>query len=163
MNNAGISMHEPSFFDVTPEGFDSQIGTNLRGAFFLTQQFLKSVIDRGVTGNVLFISSETGDTVDLRPYGLSKTALNSLVQGLAHAYAAKGIRVNAVAPGVTATELTGVSQDNLYYRDSTINRAYLPEEIAEVACFLLSDLSGCISGQIITCNNAKTVNARWKK
>ena len=163
VNNAGISLHEHSFLDVTPEGFDSQISTNLRGSFFLSQQFIKSVIDRGVTGNVLFISSETGETVDLRPYGLSKAALNSLVQGLAHAYAAKKIRVNAVSPGVTATELTGVSLDNLYYGDNTINRAYLPEEIAEVACFMLSDLSGCISGQIITCNNAKTVNARWKK
>lgn len=163
VNNAGISLHEPSFLDVTPEGFDSQISTNLRGAFFLSQQFMKSVINRGVTGSILFISSETGETVDLRPYGLSKAALNSLVQGLAHAYAAKEIRVNAVAPGVTATELTGVSLNNLYYGDSTIKRAYLPEEIAEVACFMLSDLSGCISGQIITCNNAKTVNARWKK
>ena len=89
VNNAGISLHEHSFLDVTPEGFDSQISTNLRGSFFLSQQFIKSVIDRGVTGNVLFISSETGETVDLRPYGLSKAALNSLVQGLAHAYAAK--------------------------------------------------------------------------
>ena len=39
---------------------------------------------------------------------------------------------------------------------------YLPEEVAETACFLLSDAAGCISGQIITCNNAKSINARWK-
>lgn len=164
VNNAGISLHESSFLDVTPDGFDRQFNTNLRGTFFLTQQFISFIERRGQDGGVvLFISSETGDTVDLRPYGLSKAAVNSLVQGLAHAYASRNIRINAVAPGVTATDMTGVKSDNLYYSDSTINRAYLPEEMAEVACFLLSDLSGCVSGQIITCNNAKTVNARWKK
>ncbi len=161
VNNAGISLHE-EFQTVTAEGFDCQVATNLRGPFFLTQRVFKYMEDNKVKGNILFVSSETGETADIRPYGLTKAAVNSLVQGLAYLYAPHGIRVNAIAPGVTATGMTGVSNTNLYYPANPNGRAYLPEEMAEVATFLLSDASGCISGQIVTCNNAKTVNARWK-
>lgn len=92
----------------------------------------------------------------------AKYALNSLTQGLAYAMTSLDIRVNAIAPCVTATNMTGYSMENLYRQDSPIGRVYLPEEIANTATFLLSDASGCISGQIVVCNNAKTVNARWK-
>lgn len=163
VNNAGISLHEPTFFDVTPETFDAQIATNLRGGFFLTQSFTKLLLREKRKGNVLFISSETGETVDIRPYGLTKAAVNSLVQGLASLFVDKNIRVNAVAPGVTASDMTGFkSEGNLFYGGNITKRIYLPEEVAETACFLLSDISGCISGQIIVCNNGKTINPRWK-
>lgn len=163
VNNAGISLHEPTFFDVTPESFDSQIATNLRGGFFLTQSFTKLLLRENRKGNVLFISSETGETADIRPYGFTKAATNSMVQGLASLFIPKGIRVNAIAPGITASDMTGFRADNnLYINDKALERIYLPEEVAETACFLLSDLSGCISGQIIICNNGKTINARWK-
>ena len=163
VNNAGISLHENSFFDVTPETFDKQFDTNLKGAFFLTQEFIKYLKATDATGNVLFVSSETGDTMDFRPYGYTKVAVNSMVQGLAYLFRKEGIRVNAVAPGITASDMTGVKADgNLNAGDYATGRYYLPEEIAETAAFLISDASGCISGQIITCNNAQTVNARWK-
>lgn len=163
VNNAGISLHEPTFFDVTPESFDSQIATNLRGGFFLTQSFTKLLIRENRKGSVLFISSETGETADIRPYGFTKAAVNSMVQGLASLFIPKGIRVNAVAPGITASDMTGFNvNDNLFINDRASERIFLPEEIAETACFILSDCSGCISGQIIVCNNGKTINARWK-
>lgn len=163
VNNAGISMHEPSFFDVTPESFDLQISTNFRGPYFLTQTFVNCLRKNKQTGNVLFVSSETGFTMDIRPYGYTKAAINSMVQGLAYAMAKDGIRINAVAPGITATEMTGFGMDgNLYCDSNMTKRAYLPEEVAETACFLLSDASGCISGQVIACNNGRSINARVK-
>lgn len=163
VNNAGVSLHENSYFDVVPEGFDTQIDTNFKGAYFLTQSFIKRMIELGRAGNVLFISSETGETVDFRPYGFTKTAVNSMVQGLAYLYAKNNIRVNAIAPGVTASDMTGFkADDNLYTDYNRIGRIYLPEEVAEVASFLISDISNCVSGQIIACNNAQSVNARWK-
>lgn len=82
VNNAGVSLHE-TFQTVTPEGFDQQVATNLKGPFFLSQRALDYMEKQGVKGHVLFISSETGDTADIRPYGLTKAAVNSLVQGLA--------------------------------------------------------------------------------
>ena len=163
VNNAGISLHENTFFDVTPETFNAQVDTNLKGGFFLTQKFITLLKKENRTGTVLFTSSETGDTMDFRPYGFTKAAVNSMVQGLAYLFSKDGIRVNAVAPGVTTSDMTGFKADgNLYNPGSANERVYLPEEVAETACFLLSDASGCVSGQIITCNNAKTVNARWK-
>ena len=163
VNNAGVSLHENSFFDVVPEGFDTQIDTNFKGGYFLSQSFIKRMVERGSAGNVLFISSETGETVDFRPYGFTKAAVNSMVQGLAYLYAKNNIRVNAIAPGVTVSDMTGFkAEDNLYTDYNRIGRVYLPEEVAEVASFLISDISNCVSGQIIACNNAQSVNARWK-
>lgn len=164
VNNAGISLHEPTLFDVTEESFDKQISTNLKGPFFLSQTFIKHLSAKSAKGNILFVSSETGETKDFRPYGFSKAALNSMTQGFAYLLAEKGIRVNAIAPGVTASDMTGFdAKGNLYCSYNLTNRVYLPEEIAEVACFLLSDASGCMSGQILTCNNGNTINARWKQ
>ena len=163
VNNAGISLHEKTFMDVTPESFDAQIDSNLKGVFFLSQKFIQILLNNNREGVVLFMSSETSHTADIRPYGLIKVSINSLVRGLAALYASKGIRVNAVAPGITASDMTGFkADDNLYWKDNATKRIYLPEEVAECACFLLSDASGCISGEILTCNNGKTINARWK-
>ena len=163
VNNAGSSLHENTFFDVTPETFDKQVDTNLKGAFFLTQTFIRHIKNTDTKACVLFVSSETGDTMDFRPYGFTKAAINSMVQGLAYLFAKEGIRVNAVAPGITASDMTGLSTEgDISYRGNISGRVYMPEEVAEVAAFLISDAAGCVSGQIITCNNAKTVNARWK-
>lgn len=163
VNNAGISLHEKTFFDVTPDTFDAQVNTNMKGAFFLTQKVIKFWKEKNIKGEVLFISSETGDMMDFRPYGFTKVAINSMVQGLAYLFAKDQIRINAVAPGVTVSDMTGQRTDgNLYNKKNMLGRVYLPEEVAETACFLLSDAAGCISGQIITCNNAKSINARWK-
>lgn len=164
VNNAGVSLHESSFFDVTPETFDVQVSTNFRGPFFLTQSFISYLKKNKRKGNVLFLSSETGFMMDIRPYGYTKAAINSMVQGLAYTLAKDGIRINAIAPGITATKMTGFGVDgNLYCEGNMTKRAYLPDEIAETACFLLSDVADCISGQIIACNNGRSINARIKK
>lgn len=165
INNAGISLHENSFFDVTPSTFDAQVDTNLKGAFFLTQAFIRHLQSccNGQPANILFVSSETGDTMDYRPYGYTKAAINSMVQGLAYLFKEQHIRINAIAPGITTTDMTGIAKDgNLYAGDYGEGRFYLPIEVAQAAAFLISPAAACISGQIITCNNAQTINARWK-
>lgn len=163
VNNAGISLHEKDYSKVTIESFDKQIATNMRGGFFLMQKFVELLLSKGEKGTILFTSSETGETVDERPYGWTKAAINSLVQGMAYKLAKEGFRINAVAPGITASDMTGLSADgNLYYTGNIVDRVYLPEEVAEVAAFLVSDVSSCLNGQILCCNNGKTLNARWK-
>lgn len=165
VNNAGISLHENGFLDVNPEQFDSQFGTNLKGAFFLTQCFINKCKANNIEGtkNILFTSSETSITVDERPYGLTKAAMNSLVQGLAYRYVNEGYRINAIAPGVTVSDMVGAKADgDLTCGYNVTKRYYLPEEVAEVASFLLSDASNCLNGQILVCNEGKTINARWK-
>ena len=164
VNNAGISLHEDGFLSVSSKQFDAQIDTNLKGAFFLTQAFIEKCRDKKVeeTKKILFTSSETSMTVDERPYGLTKAALNSLVQGLAYRYVKEGNRINALAPGVTVSDMVGGDADGDLRYGNITHRYYLPEEVAEVACFLLSDASNCLNGQILVCNEGKTINARWK-
>lgn len=161
VNNAGISLHEWELDRVTEEGFDRQISTNLRGPFFLSQEFIKYLTTNEIRhASILFVSSERSQQADIIPYGLTKAAMNSFVQGLAKRYTSTGIRVNAVAPGVTASDMTGIDRNsNIYYDANTCKRAYLPEEVAEIASFLISDVSTCLSGQILVCNEAKTVNS----
>lgn len=161
VNNAGISLHEPTFFDVTEESFEAQLKTNLEGPFFLAQAVAAYMKSNGIKGNILFMSSETGDVADIRPYGLIKASINSLVRGLAHLFVKDGIRVNALAPGVTASDMTGLCADgNLSLSYNANGRMFLPEEVAECASFLLSDTSGCVTGQILTCNSGTTINSR---
>lgn len=163
VNNAGISLHEKTFFDVSPETFSKQLTTNLEAPFFLTQSFIKLLIEKKRNGSVLFISSETGETVDFRPYGYTKAAVNSMVQGLANLFKKEQIRINAIAPGVTASDMTGISENgDLNAGQYGTGRFYLPDEVAQVAALIISDAMGIVSGQIITCNNAQTVNARWR-
>lgn len=162
VNNAGISLHEEGFLAVNTNQFDAQFDTNLKGPFFLTQCFINKCEENSLesTKKIIFISSETGTTVDERPYGLTKAALNSLAQGIAYRYANKGYRINAIAPGVTISDMVGKKdRDNLY---NGMYRYYLPEEIAEIASFLISDISNCLNGQVLVCNEGKTINARWK-
>ncbi|MCM1295743.1 MAG: SDR family oxidoreductase [Muribaculaceae bacterium] len=161
VNNAGISLHEGTIRNVSYEQYDAQFETNLKAVYFLTQKFLKLYEENHRTdGCILFLSSERGQHVDDVPYGLIKASINSLTQGLAKMLIRNNIRINAIAPGITATEMTGRTTDNLYSEKYATGRYYLPEEVAEVACFLISDAASCLSGQILVCNNGKSINYR---
>lgn len=163
VNNAGISLHEGSIFNVTLEGFDAQFGTNLKGPYFLAKAFLESFKASGNSdGSIIFITSERGLYCDDQPYGLTKAALCSLVQGLARRTLKDGIRVNAVAPGVTVSDMTGIGRDeNLYRPEASGGRVMLPEEIAEAVVFLISNASKSINGAIIPCNEGNHIRCDW--
>ncbi len=123
--------------------------------FAMAQRFIQLLQKEKRQGTILFMSLETSDTADIT-YGLTKDAINSLVKGQASMYASQGIRVNTVAPGVTLSDMTGFKADgNLYLKSNATGCVYLPEKIAEYACFLLSDASGCVSGEVLTCKNAR--------
>ena len=93
------------------------------------------------------MASEKGLFPDELPYGLTKAAIVSLTQ--------------ALAPGVTASDMTGYKRDNLYCENNCSRRAYLPEEVAEVAVFLASDTSRCITGQVLTTNMGNHLRCDW--
>lgn len=156
VSNAGISYHEADFRHVTESGFDEQFGVNFKGAYFLAKYYVAKLEKEQAAypANILFITSERGSFCTDIPYGLSKTAVDSLTGALSNRlYASHDIRVNALAPGVTVSDMTGrKADDNLASESSPAGRFFLPEEMAEVACFLLSDLSRCISGEVIHCD-----------
>lgn len=157
VSNAGISLHEWDFLKVTEDGYNAQFDTNLRGGYFLTQEYVRKLLELKQFGNVLFISSERGTMCDDLPYGLTKRAIDSLVEALSFKYYKKGIRVNAIAPGVTATDMTNIKKDGDLYSESNSGRIFIPEEVAEVAAFLLSDYSKCVSGQIVHTNGGNHI------
>ena len=154
INNAGVSVHNIDYSNCTEEKWDSQMDTNLKGVYFLTQAYMKYYEEVGKkSGKIINMVSERGLYGDDVPYGMAKRALISYTEGLARKLILKGVRVNAIAPGVTATEMTGYDpEDNLLRRYAVGRRVLLPEEIAEVAIFMISDASNCISGQVIACN-----------
>lgn len=163
VNNAGVSHHEFSFFCITENDWDTQFNTNLKAPFFLSQEFCKRFVEDGKKkGSILFISSERSYFCDERPYGLIKASINSLTGGLARRFIDKGIRVNAIAPGVTASDMTGFDKEgDLYYENSRGHRVFMPEEVAETAVFLLSDLSACINGHVIPTNSGNHLKCDW--
>lgn len=154
VNNAGISLHEKEIRNVTVEGYDKQFNTNLKAPYFLSQAFLKHCEDvENHNASILFITSERGLYCDDIPYGIIKAGINSLTKGLSCRYIKKGIRVNAIAPGVTVSEMTGYSSESNLSRPKAIGeRVFLAEEVAETAAFLLSDAAKCISGEVLPCN-----------
>lgn len=156
VNNAGVSVHHINYSNCTEEQWDLQMDTNLKGTYFLTQAFMAYYDGVGKkSGHIINMVSERGLYGDDVPYGLSKRALISYTEGMAKKLILKGIRVNAIAPGVTATDMTGHDPNgNLFRPYAAGKRVLLPEEIAEVAIFLMSKAANCISGQVIACNEA---------
>lgn len=167
VSNAGISLHENDYKDVTISGFDSQFNINFRGNYFLCKEYLQTTIEKKKSNSsLLIISSETGNMCYDIPYGMTKAALNSMTQAFARRVYLNGIRVNALAPGVTLSEMTKSYAEkqngNMYNKRSASGRFFLPEEVAEIACFLLSDASKCISGEVIHTNAGNHLRPFWE-
>lgn len=165
VSNAGVSFHEGNIKNVSVSGFDEQFNINLRGAYFLAKSFIERKENRvNSNSQLLFITSETGDQVYDIPYGMTKASLNSLIGALSRRVYKKGIRVNGIAPGVTLSDMTKSYADlgKNKFMNNAAGRILLPEEIAEVACFLLSGASQCISGEIIHCNAGNHLKTFWE-
>ena len=162
VSNAGVSYHEGCFRNVTDHGWDAQMNTNLKGNFFLVKKFVEYLETfENKRGNIIVITSERAKRSDDIPYGLSKVATSSFIQAIAQQVIEEGIRINGVGPGVTASDMTGFKKgENMYAEWQSGKRIFMPEEVAEVVNFLLSDFSDCISGEIITCDQGRYIS-RW--
>lgn len=156
VNNAGISLHEGDFMNVTEETWNLQFETNLKSPYFLTQSWLRYYRKRKMTsGRIVMMASDTSGMGSTIPYGLSKAGIASLTHGLAKKLITEGIRVNAMAPGTTLTPMTDDFTHGEVCRATTLGKRVLfPEEIGQLCVFLLSDLSACVSGNIFGCSEA---------
>lgn len=156
VNNAGICNLDNGFLNVTEKSYDDQFQLNVKSPFFLTQAFVRYVTERHVpSSSVVFITSERGLYPDDRPYGMTKAAIASIVTGIARQFALQGVHCNGIAPGVTADTLSHPEMtDDLYLKGAVGKRFMMPDEIAELAVFLMSDASKGVSGEIIPCNQA---------
>lgn len=148
VNNAG--MLGSNLTNTTDMDYTNVMNTNLKGAFFLSREIANYMIKNHIHGNILNICSSSS----LRPansaYTLSKWGLRGLTLGLAKTLCKHNITVNGIAPGPTATEMLGqCASDRIDNKYSPIGRMALPEEIANMAIFLVSNMGRTIVGDII--------------
>ena len=153
--NAGISPVYASAEKVGEEDWDAIIATNLTGAFLAAQTFARRLITEGQPGSIVLVGSINSIVGDPRlvAYTASKAGLAGMGKTLALDWARYGIRVNTVAPGYVATDLTSGLQQNEGLRgaitDRTpLNRMAEPAEIADLVVFLASDSSSFITGAV---------------
>lgn len=151
--NAGVYTDGEGVWDT--DSVDRVLCVNLIATAELVNEFITRLVAEGRRGTVVATGSNRGLMPDLVPYGLSKVALHSFIQGVAREHYRDGIRANVVAPGMTASNINGVDPDgDLAKGFETIGegRVIRPEEIAEVVLFLLSDRSLCINGAVVPCD-----------
>ena len=151
-NNAGVAM-AATMEDLDEALWDKHYNTNIRSYFVITKAALPHLI-ASKNGNIIFTSSMAA----IKPfdqqfaYGSTKAAVSHFCRMLGISYADKGVRVNAIAPGVIDTEILAGAPDG--YIDAIVagipmKRLGTPRDIANCAVFLASDEASYITGQVI--------------
>ncbi|MBI3275632.1 MAG: acetoacetyl-CoA reductase [Methylocystis sp.] len=156
VNNAGIT-RDGVFHRMTPEQWRAVIDTNLNSLFNVTRPVINGMRERGF-GRIIVISSINGQKGQMGQtnYSAAKAGDLGFVKALAQESAAKGITVNAIAPGYIATEMVlAVPKevlDKAIIPYIAVGRLGQPEEIARGVVFLASDDAGFITGSTLTIN-----------
>ncbi|XP_058057724.1 estradiol 17-beta-dehydrogenase 8 [Anopheles bellator] len=153
VNSAGIT--RDNFLLKMPEAdFDAVINVNLKGTWLMLQRFGRAMIDHGVAGSMVNVSSIVARTGNIGQsnYSPSKAGVEAMTKVVAREFGRYSIRVNAVVPGFIKTPMTETVPAKV--RDMMIMQCALrrfgePEEIAEVAAFLASDKSSYVNGTSI--------------
>jgi glucose 1-dehydrogenase len=155
VNNAGIEIESP-FWDVTEKDYDAVLNVNLKGAFFLTQAFVRRLRDAKQPGRVIYISSVHEDMVfpHFSTYCITKGAMRMLMRDLAVELGPYNITVNNIAPGAIETPInTNLMKDKPELKALLANiplgRMGTPDEVAGVALFLASDAGAYCTGSTI--------------
>lgn len=160
VNNAGISARE-SLYDYSEEAFDQIMNLNVKAMFDCTKAVAPFMRDQG--GGCII---NTSSMVSLygQPSGVgypaSKAAVNGLTKSLARELGEDGIRVNAVAPGVTRTDMVANLPEDMVQRvvaPIPLGRMGEPAEVANVFLFLASELASYVSGAIVSVDGATLV------
>jgi NAD(P)-dependent dehydrogenase (short-subunit alcohol dehydrogenase family) len=162
VNNAGITVSPGQLATQTIEAYNSVFDTNVRGVFFSLKHELRVMTGQGF-GSIVNLSSTFGERggAGAALYSASKHAVNGFTRSAALEVAAKGIRVNAVAPGPVDTgalDRFAGSQERAAAMAATVPAGRLGhvDDIADVISFLASDAARFLTGQIIAVNGGKT-------
>jgi NAD(P)-dependent dehydrogenase (short-subunit alcohol dehydrogenase family) len=165
VNNAGTNVAQGPCLDATEAQFDKMIEINLKSAFRLIGAVAPAMCERGA-GSIINIASISG----IRPqmhgllYSMTKAALIMMTQSYALELGPRGVRVNAIAPGLIQTRLSEYYWNNSERREAIVSRQPirhlgLPHEIAEAAVLLAGDGGSYITGQTLTIDGGSLLGA----
>jgi len=149
--NAGIA-NDATIEDMTVANFDAMFAVNVRAPFFLVQQLLP-ILGKGSSVVLLSSLAAHASVGTLSAYSATKGAIDTLVKHFASALGERGIRVNAVAPGVVETDMSSFARTDAG-RDFTLGlqalkRVAQPDDIADAIAFLASDAARWITGDTL--------------
>ncbi len=152
VNNAGITK-DGLIMRMSEQQWDAVINVNLKSAFNFIRA-ITPVMMRQKSGSIINMSSVVGvsGNAGQTNYSASKAGMIGLAKSIAKELGSRGIRANAIAPGFIVTEMTGqLSEEvrNEWAKQIPLRRGGTPEDVANVALFLASDLSSYVSGQVI--------------
>jgi NAD(P)-dependent dehydrogenase (short-subunit alcohol dehydrogenase family) len=164
--NAGIIGDMGGIFDITPEGWAETLRVNLIGPALMVKHAGKALVDQGRGGAIVLTASVAGLNSGAGPaaYSASKAGVINLARVAAQQLSTSGVRVNAICPGLTETGMTRPTFDYAKEKGVThkigqlnpLRRAAQPEELANVALFLASDLASYVNGQAIAVDGGLT-------
>ncbi len=163
VNNAGIGVGKP-VLDYSEEDWDRQMGVNVKGVFFCSQEAVRLMVPRG-QGKIVNFASVSAFVASSRPgvaYDTSKGAVRQMTISMAAELAPLGINVNAVAPGTVETEMTRASVSTEEGRAWQLARIPMgrlgkPEDIAGVVLFLCSSEADYITGHVLVADGGWTL------
>lgn len=153
VNNAGIS-RDNLLLRITPEQWDEVMQANLKSVFNLTKQVIRPMM-KARQGSIINMSSIVGvrGNAGQASYAASKAGILGFTKSIAAELGSRNVRCNAIAPGFIETDMTQYlkeGENNQWAEKIPLQRFGKPEEIANVALFLASDMSGYVTGQVIS-------------
>jgi 3-oxoacyl-[acyl-carrier protein] reductase len=153
VNNAGITK-DGLLMRMSEENWDDVMNINLKSVFNMTKAVLR-VFLKNKNGSIINMSSVVGvqGNAGQSNYSASKAGIIGFTKSVAQELGSRNIRSNAIAPGFIATEMTSALDEkvvNQWLEDIPLKRAGTPEDVANVALFLASDMGAYVNGQVIS-------------
>mmetsp|Transcript_36740 Transcript_36740/g.38120 ORF Transcript_36740/g.38120 Transcript_36740/m.38120 type:complete len:264 (+) Transcript_36740:1-792(+) len=151
--NVAVSPHFGNTLDINEKQFSKIFSVNVQNTFFTIKEFLP-LLQKAKNSNIIVVSSQAGYTPfeGIGIYSVSKTALIALVKLLGSELGQHKIRINGIAPGIVKTKFAEAIVDSDEAKSNFVRRAAVPDEMAGIAAFLLSEDASFITGETYSVN-----------